>query len=297
MSLFRTGCGCPAQNGRHAPAVPSQSKVSSILEVECRPTTLILIRRGFLFVELLLRFLLSITASCGSAIAGPPFRTDDPEPVEQGHWEIYKFSAATHVVGDTAGILSGIDANYGAAPELQLHAAIPIAFDKPSGNGMVVGYGDTEFGFKYRFLKADEHSWWPEAAIYPAVDFPTGSAANSLGTGRTHAFLPLWLQKSIGDWTSFAGAGYWFNPGPGNHDFWYLGWAVQRQIAKNLSIGGEIFHQTSNTIGGKDQTGFDVGLTFDLTEHYHFLFSAGQGLQNRSTTNVFSYYVALQFTF
>jgi hypothetical protein len=109
--------------------------------------------------------------------------------------------------------------------------------------------------------------------------------------------LPLWLQKSIGGWTSFAGVGYWFNPGPGNRDFWYLGWAVQRQIAKNLSIGGEIFHQTPSAIVGNDQTGFDVGLTYDLSEHYHLMFSAGQGLQNRSPTNVFPYYAALQFTF
>jgi hypothetical protein len=72
----------------------------------------------------------------GPPTASPPFRTDHPEPVEVGHWKIYEFSAATHVTGDTAGILSGIDANYGAALELQLHAAFPIAFDKPSGNGM-----------------------------------------------------------------------------------------------------------------------------------------------------------------
>jgi hypothetical protein len=86
----------------------------------------------------LLRLVL-LTAACGPAAAGPPFRTDDPEPVEPGHWEIYEFSAATHVTGDTAGILSGTDANYGAVPELQLHAAFPIAFDKPGGNGMVLG--------------------------------------------------------------------------------------------------------------------------------------------------------------
>jgi hypothetical protein len=97
--------------------------------------------------------------------------------------------------------------------------------------------------------------------------------------------------------TSFAGVGYWFNPRPGNRDFWYLGWAVQRQIAKNLSIGGEIFHQTPSAIVGKDQTGFDLGLTYDLSEHYHLMFSVGQGLHDRSTTNVFSYYAALQFTF
>src|SRR5271163_2304771 len=132
-----------------------------------------------------------------SVAAGPPFRTDDPVPVELNHWEIYEFSTATHVEGDTAGILSGIDANYGAAPNLQLHAAVPIAFDKPTGGGMVLGYGDTEFGFKYRFMTEDENGWRPQAAIYPAIDFPTGNPARNLGTGHTHMFLPTWVQKSF----------------------------------------------------------------------------------------------------
>lgn len=240
---------------------------------------------------------LAFTLGTTPAVAGPPFRTDDPEPVEQGHWEIYEFSTATHVAGDTAGVLSGIDANYGAAPELQLHTTLPIAFDDPAGRGMVAGYGDSELGFKYRFLSEDDHGWWPQAAIYPAVDFPTGNAARSLGTGRTHVFLPIWLQKSLGEWTTFAGAGYWINPGAGNRDYWYFGWAMARRVADNLTVGAELFHQTAATDGAKDQTGFDLGATYDLSEHYHLLISAGEGAQNRSSTNVFSYYVALQLTF
>lgn len=231
------------------------------------------------------------------AAAGPPFRTDDPQPVELGHWEVYLFSAATRARADTSGVLSGIDANYGAAPELQLHAAFPIAFDKADGSGLVAGYGDTEFGFKYRFMSEDEKGWRPQAAIYPAVDFPTGNSARNLGTGNTHAFLPLWLQKSFGEWTSFAGLGYWINPGAGNRDYWYFGWALQRPLTKTLSLGGELFHQTAATLGGKDQSGFNLGLTYDLSEHDHLLFSAGQGLQNRTAMNNFSYYLALQSTF
>lgn len=232
------------------------------------------------------------------ALAGPPFRTDDPEPVEQGHWEIYEFSTATHVAGDTTGTLSGIDANYGAAPELQLHTTLPIAFDNPSSGATVVGYGDTEFGFKYRFLTEDENGWRPQMAIYPAIDLPTGNAARNLGTGRTHVGLPVWVQKSLGgDWTTFAGVEYWINPGAGNRDYWYVGWALQRQVAKDLAVGAEIFNQTSSAQGVKDQTGFNLGITYDLSEHYHLLLSAGQGVQNRSTTNTFSYYAALQFTF
>jgi ribosomal protein S6E (S10) len=72
---------------------------------------------------------------------------------------------------------------------------------------------------------------------------------------------------------------------------------VQRSITDNLSLGGELVHQTATTVGGKDQTGFDLGLTYDLSEHYHLLLSAGPGIQNRSTTNAFFYYAALQCTF
>ncbi|HEU0218201.1 MAG TPA: hypothetical protein VFQ90_16200 [Stellaceae bacterium] len=231
------------------------------------------------------------------AEAGPPFRTDDPEPVELGHWEIFEFSTATHAAGDTNGILSGIDANYGAAPELQLHTTLPIAFDKPADHGMAAGFGDVEFGAKYRFLPEDEDGWRPQAAIYPAVDFPTGDAAHALGTGHTHTFLPVWLEKHLGHWVSFAGVGYWINPGAGNRNYWYLGWALQHQITDSLALGGELFHQTPNAVGVKDQTGFNLGATYDLSEHYHLLVSAGQGVQNRSSTNAWSYYVSLQLTF
>src|ERR1019366_8774665 len=54
-------------------------------------------------------------------LAGPPFRTDDPEPVEIRQWEINLFSAGTRTRDAISAALPGIDANYGAAPELQLH--------------------------------------------------------------------------------------------------------------------------------------------------------------------------------
>lgn len=244
--------------------------------------------------------MVAIVLACwasGPAAAGPPFRTDDPIPVEPGHWEVFGFSTATRIRGDTSGILPGIDANYGAAPDLQLHAALPLAFDSPSGSGTRFGYGDTEFGFKYRFVTGDPADWRPDVAIYPTIDFPTGNAAKNLGSGHTRVFLPLWFQKSIGKWTTFAGPGYWVNPGSGNRNFWYFGWAVQRQVAENLAIGAEIFHQTADRRQGADQTGFDIGATYDLSEHYHLLFSAGRGVRHAATTNEFSYYAALQWTF
>jgi hypothetical protein len=90
---------------------------------------------------------LSMIAMLGapsSATAGPPFRTDDREPVEYQHWEVYTLSTAAHAQGDTAGILPGVEVNFGAAPNLQLHLIAPIGFDKPSGGSWQSGHGDPE---------------------------------------------------------------------------------------------------------------------------------------------------------
>jgi hypothetical protein len=40
----------------------------------------------------------------GAANAGPPYRTDDPEPVDYKHWEFYTFTSGTHVNGGTSGV-------------------------------------------------------------------------------------------------------------------------------------------------------------------------------------------------
>jgi hypothetical protein len=49
-------------------------------------------------------------------------------------------------------------------------------------------------------------------------------------------------------------------------------------------------------IGGKDSTGFNIGAIYDFNEHNHLLTSIGTGIQNASTTNRFSWYIAYQIT-
>ncbi|HXQ52499.1 MAG TPA: hypothetical protein VN802_15500 [Stellaceae bacterium] len=236
-------------------------------------------------------------AGAPGAIAGPPFRTDDPEPVDYQHWEVYGFSQATHVQGDTAGILLGIEVNYGALPDLQLHVIAPVAFDAPSGAGTRFGYGDTELGVKYRFVEEDEDGWRPQIGVFPQFEAPTGDAHRGLGAGHAREFFPVWLQKSFGSWLTYGGGGYWNNPGAGNKNYWFAGWLLQRQVTDDLALGGELFHQTADTAGGHDSTGFNLGGIYDITENYHLLFSAGRGLQDVPDTNEFSYYVAIQWTF
>ncbi len=249
---------------------------------------------------------MGLAAQTAAVRAGPPFLTDDPEPVERGHWEIFGFSTGTWVRGDAAGALPGIDVNYGVADDLQAHAAAALAYNSAPGTGTQFGYGDSEIGAKYRFLRAAEKDWWPQMAIYPRLVAPTGAATRGLGTGRTHWFLPVWAQKDLGRWTTYGGGGYGINPGPGNKSYWFLGWVLQRQLSEDLAGGVELFHQTAFSaaapgsvgfpLGTTDTTGFNLGVTYDWTRHDHLLLSLGRGLQNVSASNRFSYYAAYRWT-
>ena len=47
------------------------------------------------------------------AVAGPPYVSDDPQPTDYRHYEIYLLTEGTRTDDGTAGA-SGIDFNYGA---------------------------------------------------------------------------------------------------------------------------------------------------------------------------------------
>lgn len=241
----------------------------------------------------------------GRAHAGPPYVTDDPEPVPYQHFEFYNLSLGTAIRGDTQGEGPAWEYNYGLIPNGQVHIIAPMVFDSTAGAASQFGYGDTELGFKYRLVDEDKSDWRPMLGVYPLLELPTGDVDRGLGAGYVRAYFPLWIQKSFGEWTTYGGGGYWINHGDGtaDRDYWFFGWLLQRQVTKQLAIGGEIFHQTStvafgatNPIYTQPTTGFNIGAIYDFDDDHHLLASVGAGLQNASTTNEFSWYVAYQIT-
>src|SRR6185437_9189571 len=101
-----------------------------------------------------------------TAVAGPPYVADDPEPTDYKHFEIYTFNNGTTTRYGTAGE-SGIDFNYGAAPDLQLTATLPAGFELPAGGGMNVGLSNIELAAKYRFLHQD--SLGLDVSVFPRI--------------------------------------------------------------------------------------------------------------------------------
>ena len=242
--------------------------------------------------------LLSLLLSGGPAFAGPPFVTDDPEPVDYQHFEVNTAMQGTYAKDGRAGAWPTIDANYGPLPDVQFHVGLFASFAKGTGDSFHYGYGDTEIGIKYRFIDEDEEGWRPQVAIYPITQFPTGSAAKGLGAGYQRTLLPIWVQKSFGDWTTYGGGGYWLNRHADiDRDYWFAGWVVTRKLSEEWTLGGEVFHQTSDQVGGRESSGFNLGGYYNFDEGNHLIFTFGRGLQDAEESNRFSYYVGWQAQF
>jgi hypothetical protein len=120
----------------------------------------------------------------GAALAGPPFTTDDPEPVTYRHWEFYVASQNTKSADGWSGTAPHFEVNYGAISNLQLHLIAPLAYDAPAQGTRQYGYGDTEVGVKYRFIQETDVS--PQVGLFPLLEIPTGSAHRGVEGMLTH---------------------------------------------------------------------------------------------------------------
>jgi hypothetical protein len=203
--------------------------------------------------------------------AGPPFQTDDPDPVPLHHYEAYLFGTADRGSGATNWGFPAVEFNIGAAPNLQLHVTIPGGYVNPGG---AFGIGDIEVGVKYRLMQESKKR--PEAGIFPLLELPTGNSRMGLGNGQLWARLPLWAQKSFGLWTTYGGAGYQINRAPGMKDSMFAGWLVQRQISKRLVLGVETYHQEAQAIEARQTTFVDSGGYYNFSDQLSLLFMLGR---------------------
>ena len=144
-----------------------------------------------------------IAALARPATAGPPYVSDDPEPTDYGHFEIYTFNSGTATRAGTSGA-TGIDLNYGAAPDLQLTATLPAGINRPAGGNTGIGLSNVELAAKYRFLHQNDFGL--DVSIFPRVFLPSGS--NDVGNNRASLLLPIWVQKDWGNgWSAFGRIG------------------------------------------------------------------------------------------
>ncbi|HZP98289.1 MAG TPA: hypothetical protein VFB13_02045 [Reyranella sp.] len=234
---------------------------------------------------------LALLALARPATAGPPFVSDDPEPTDYRHFEIYAFHLGTVTRTGTAG-QAGIDFNYGALPDLQTTIVLPAGFARPVDGDVQLGLGNIQFAAKYRFLH--QQSFGLDVSFFPRLLMPAGTSP--VGASTAAFLLPLWLERDWGKWSLFGGGGCTLNTGAG-FDFCQAGAVLNRQVAQHLQLGVELAYQSANAEGTPASTALGLGARYDLGEHAHLLAYINRGIQNVEQTDEFSWYAAMLFTF
>ncbi len=242
-------------------------------------------------LAIILTLLFQITISTFVAWAGAPFISDDPETVGALHWEIDVASQMLKDKFGMSGTVPQVEVNYGLLPDMDLHTVVPLSYVSPNEGSTSFGVGDIELGAKYRFVQ--ESNRFPMVATFPLAEIPTGDHKRALGSGHVRAFIPLWLQKSWEGWTTSGGGGYWIYPGSENKNYWLIGWVVQRDLSKKITLGTELLYTTSQARKAGSHMGFNAGGSFNFSEEHHLLFSAGRDMHG---SNRFSMYVGYQLT-
>jgi len=205
-----------------------------------------------------------------AGFAGPPFLTDDPEPTDTGHWEIYGPLLEAEGSGEDFEGALGTEINYGAAKDVQITVGLPAAYAHDA-TGWRWGAGDLEVSVKYRFYH-DEAAGL-QIAAFPGITLPT--ASNGMGADHVTALLPIWMQKDSGKWSVFGGGGYAINPGAGNRDYWTGGVAAARKFGESVLVGVEADRQGPDEVGGRAETSLGLGAIVDIPGPLRLLASGG----------------------
>lgn len=207
------------------------------------------------------------------ARAGPPFVTDDPEPTDLKHWEIYNFVSGTREFGADA-LDGGVDLNYGGARDLQLTATLPLHVE----SGAPLDSGSVELAVKYRFAHQAPDRISADIALFPRVILPTARGAR-----RAQVLLPIWLQRDFGKWSLFGGAGYTLNPGPDQRNYWQQGLVLTRQMRPGLQLGLEYYGQARTSVDDRPVHGANLAAIVHIHGPFSWLVSAGKGLNRPQT--------------
>jgi hypothetical protein len=219
-------------------------------------------------------FLLVLGVFRAGAQAGPPFQTDDPTPVDYGHYEFYVFGTVDGTPAELDPTGPAFEFNWGAVPDVQLHAILPWGAVIPSNNPVYApggtgpsnfGLTDMELGLKYGFIHQTPHR--PQIGSFTMLELPTGNSDKGLGVGRVWYKLPLWAEKEFGPWSLVGGAGYVLIHQTGYQSYPYGGFLVKRVLNERLELSIETFsHAREGFAAAQTQASSMI----DAGGYYHF---------------------------
>jgi hypothetical protein len=192
----------------------------------------------------------------GSASAGPPLLTDDPNTPGDKHWEINVAFTLNEYQTESTYEVPLLDVNYGVGDHIQIKYEVPWLTLHEQGIGTQSGVGNSNFGVKWRFLDEEQHG--VNMSAYPQFEFnsATSSADRGLVEERMSLLLPVEVSKKIGPVLVNGEIGYTFEQHHENE--WLYGLFIGYDIRKNLTILGEIHSVTAKEFK-RNNAVFNIG--------------------------------------
>jgi Putative MetA-pathway of phenol degradation len=223
-------------------------------------------------------FYSALSAGDACAQAGPPIVTDDPGTPGANHWEINIASTLEANADATNLELPRLDLNYGAGERVQLKYELPWLLARAgNGAGMHSGFGRPTAGIKWRMFDKEESG--TAMSTYPQLTFrspfPRKNENPDGGTDQEF-FAPVEFEQSAEKWDFNQEVGFrWIRNA---HGQFVYGFAMTYHSSRELALLGEIHGDAQSFFKDSDLL-VNLGCTYDFSERYTLLASAGKTLQ------------------
>ena len=226
--------------------------------------------------------LLLLLLTGGTAFAGPPLITDDPDTPGDKHWEINVAFTIDKRQNEAIFETPILDLNYGVGDNIQLKYEVPWLIRHEQGDGTQSGLGNSNVGVKWRFI--DEEKYGVNMSIYPQFEFnpPTTSADRGLVDKGTNLLLPVEVSKKFGPVKLNGEFGYSFSHHSDNE--WQYGVFSGYELLENLTILAEIHGEATTEFKGNEVV-FNIGTQWDFSKKYGLLASAGRSFSHATSDN------------
>jgi hypothetical protein len=224
--------------------------------------------------------------------ASPPFDANDAMITASGHTELYMFNEFEGLGKDFAGV-TGLDLTHGITDWMQFGVVLPLHYDHVGGAKWRSGFGDIEVNTKIKLLKQENAGI--TLAIEPSMTLPT--AKQGFGAGKVSAFLPVWVQHDMGQWSIYGGGGYHINPGAGAHNNWTGSIVVTHDVTDKFMIGLEATREGPDAEDAVASSALRLGASYSFNDHAALLLSGGLRFEQGGGTPRFHGYLAVLLDF
>jgi hypothetical protein len=220
------------------------------------------------------------------ALAGPPYVTDDSGTPELHHYELNVGYESDQVKGSETQRFPDFDLNYGYLNNVQLTLGFGGVSVRDSGKGRTAGFGDIAPEVKWRFQEETKRR--PQLGLEYVLTIPTASRSRGLGSGSFDHTLMFIIQKSYGRSTLVGNLGGVLSGAADSRNNLVYNLFYSFQLTEKLVIGAELYGNTSEAVGQRDELAWGVGITYNFTPDRALLLKAGRSEHGLSDLNVYA---------